>query len=182
MLTSFAVPDIINSMVPFIGLFHKHKSDIEGTGTYTVEGDGVPGIDLILPTCKEAIDVILDTVKACLDLDYPMDKFRVIVSDDGHDADLKAALAPLGKAFGNLLYYAPPKHGGFKAGNINNALRMLESADGLEPNPWICILDADMIPEREMFRVLIAPALKDPGVGLVAIPQVCATKRVLERF
>lgn len=140
----------------------------------------MPGIDLIVATCKEPIDIILDTVKACLDLDYPKDKLRIIVSDDGNDPALKAALAPLGHVFNNLMYFtrtiAPGKHHGYKAGNINAVLNMLESED-LKPNPWVANLDCDMIPDRETLRVLIAPALKDKKVGLVALPQVSLSLR-----
>ena len=115
-----------------------------------------------------------------MDLDYPKNKLRIIVSDDGNDPNLKAALAPLGHVFGNLLYFArtiePGKHHGYKAGNINAVLNMLENED-LEPKPWVANLDCDMIPDRETLRVLIAAALKDKRVGLVALPQVSLNLR-----
>lgn len=170
------MPTITDLTVALIGFFHTRKSDeVEELGIFKVEGDGLPGVDLIITSCKEAVDIIVDTVKACLDLDYPEGKLRVIVSDDGRDPDLKAALAPLGRVFPNLMYFTrpvdPSKHHGYKAGNINATLRMLESEE-LKPNPWICNLDCDMIPDREMLRFLMAPALVDEKVGLVTLPQV----------
>lgn len=144
-------------------------------GLYIAEGDGLPGIDLILTACGEPVDIVLDTVKACLDLDYPRGKLRIIVSDDGHDPALKSAISPLSMVFEDLMYFTrtvePGKHHGFKAGNINTVLRMLEE-EGLKPNHWVCNLDCDMIPDREMLRILMAPALRDSAVGLVTLPQV----------
>ena len=157
------------------GISYFFKLEKEDSGLYIAEGKGLPGVDLIVATCKESVDIILDTVKACLDLDYPLGKLRVIVSDDGRDPNLKAALAPLGHVFSNLMYFSrsvePGKHHGFKAGNLNAVLNMLES-QGLEPNPWVFNLDCDMIPDREALRMLMAPALKDNEVGLVTVPQV----------
>ena len=124
----------------------------------------------------------MDTVHACLDLDYPKDKLRVIVSDDGNDPALKAAILSLNIVFDNVVYFTrtiqPGCHHGYKAGNINAVLKMLET-QGLDPNPWICSLDCDMIPDREMLRILIAPALMDKEVGLVTLPQVCGPFRFL---
>lgn len=169
------MPTLSDLTVALIGFFHTYKSEEEEPGVYFAEGDGLPGVDLIITTCREPVDIILDTVKACLDLDYPAGRLRVIVSDDGRDPALKAALAPLGHVFSNLMYFTRPRdpnrQHGFKAGNINATLRMLET-ENLGPNPWVCNLDCDMIPDREMLRVLLAPALKDKKVGLVTLPQV----------
>lgn len=49
-----------------------------------------PRVDILLPCCKEPSDIPQDSVKAALALDYPQDRFKVLVLDDGGDDDLKA--------------------------------------------------------------------------------------------
>jgi hypothetical protein len=167
--------DLVTAIILFF-LTPPHRPNRHPDNIYIAKGEDLPGIDLIVTCCGEEVDVIMDTVKACLDLDYPKGKLRVIISDDGKNADLRNAVSTLSYVFNNMVYFTrdkdPNKHHGFKAGNINTCLKLL-GEDGMNPNPWICNLDCDMIPDRNMLRVLIAPALKDAAVGLVTLPQVC---------
>jgi hypothetical protein len=48
-----------------------------------------PKVDLLVPCCREPIDMIQDTVRACLALSYPRDSFCVFVLDDGGDDFLR---------------------------------------------------------------------------------------------
>jgi len=110
-------------------------------------GSNVPSVDVILPVCNEKIDIIQDTVRATLNIDYPTTRFRVIVSDDGDNPLLKAWVEQRQQK--NLHYTARVKKGaaGYKAGNLNHAMRV---ADGLPGGSaeYVAGLDADMMPER----------------------------------
>ena len=67
--------------------------------------------------------MILRTVASVLDQDWPHERLTVIVSDDGHDPQLQAALAGW-----PVIYHQPPprwapgRDGAAKAGNLNSAL------------------------------------------------------------
>lgn len=86
-----------------------------------------PHVGVIIPTCGEAVPMILRTVTSVLEQDWPTDRLTVVVSDDGHSPALEAALAHY-----PVIYheppdrYAPGRDGAAKAGNLNDALAMLD--------------------------------------------------------
>ncbi|KAF2398916.1 nucleotide-diphospho-sugar transferase [Trichodelitschia bisporula] len=128
-----------------------------------------PAIDVIITVCGEDRDIVLDTVHAACVLDYPQHKVRIIVADDGGDAMLAANIGTLSQEFPHLHYHSRGGAAGFKSGNLNAALRYADSLAG-EQSAWVAILDADMIPEPEMLRAMVAET-GVPGVGIVAAPQ-----------
>ena len=131
-------------------------------------GNAVPRIDVFVTCCREDIDVILNTVKAACIVDYPPNRFRVIVLDDGGSKDLEKALTDLKQP--NLLYHHRLIKGHYKAGNLNGGVRFVDSMPGAAP--FIAALDADMIPERDWLRGTIAPLLLDENCALACPPQV----------
>lgn len=135
-----------------------------------------PAVDVIVATCGEDLDIILDTVKATCALDYPRDKYRVIVADDGNDKTLQHKIKKLAQQHRNLHYFARvkslTKHG-YKAGNLNDAIVHAQSLRG-EQAQWIGGLDSDMIPSPLWLRTLLAYA--EPGVGMIQAPQVHVPK------
>ncbi len=84
-------------------------------------------VGVIIPTCGESVPMVLRTVVSVLEQDWPADCLTVVVSDDGHDPELEAALAAL-----PVIYHRPPprdapgRDGAAKAGNLNSALAMLD--------------------------------------------------------
>jgi cellulose synthase/poly-beta-1,6-N-acetylglucosamine synthase-like glycosyltransferase len=151
-------------------------------GIYTVEGSGLPMVDLVILTCKEPVDVIMDTILSCTDLDYPKDKLRITVADDGKDDALEAKIKTAQRLHKNLLYHRRIRkegvHHGFKAGNINDTLKWLSTQEG-GAYPWVFNLDSDMILDREALKVLLGSALQDPKIGLATLPQVCRQRYVV---
>ena len=89
-------------------------------------GDNVPSVDCIVTVCNENLDVVRDTVLAALHVDYPPDRLRVIVADDGASPRLRAWVDRVAAegAHANLHYVARVRHGaaGYKAGNLNHAV------------------------------------------------------------
>lgn len=85
-----------------------------------------PLVGVIVPTCGEPVPMVLRTVLSVLEQDWPRDRLAIVVSDDGHDPRLEAALADW-----PVLYHAPParfapgRDGAAKAGNLNSALAFL---------------------------------------------------------
>lgn len=140
----------------------------------------MPTVDLFIVSCGEPTDIVLDTVKAACQIDYPVDRFRIIIADDGDDSKLEEEAAHLRRLHKNLYYYARPKpsgvHHGYKAGNINTTMRcFVKNLPGGE-SEFISLFDADMMPEPEVLRALLPHALRDPQVGMVTVAQVCSPR------
>lgn len=110
--------------------------------------DEVPTVDVFVTCCGEDDDVVLDTVHAACELDYPRHRFRVIVLDDGKSASLEAAVNQLALSYQNAYYMAREKIPGvphhFKAGNLNYGLEQVERLPG-GASEFMAALDADMV-------------------------------------
>src|SRR5215203_4512593 len=50
-----------------------------------------PHVAVIVPTCGEAVPMVLRTIASVLDQDWPGERLTLVVSDDGHDPALEAA-------------------------------------------------------------------------------------------
>lgn len=108
-----------------------------------------PTVDVFVTCCGEDDEVVMDTVRAACDLNYPRDSYRVIILDDGASASLEAAvISQLGSIFPNVYYMARKKIPGvphhFKAGNLNYGLEQVELLPG-GPGEFMAALDADMV-------------------------------------
>ena len=113
-----------------------------------VTGNDVPTVDAFVTCCGEDDDLVMDTVRAACDLDYPQDRFRVIILDDGKSAGLEEQCAKLSMTYPNLYYMARVKIPGqphhFKAGNLNYGLDEVHKLPG-GAGQFMAALDADMV-------------------------------------
>lgn len=111
-------------------------------------GDDCPNVDVFVTCCGEEDEVVIDTVHAACDQDYPMDKFRVIVLDDAKSSSLEASVRQLALTYPNLHYMARTKIPGvphhFKAGNLNYGLEQTRLMPG-GAGQFMAALDADMV-------------------------------------
>ncbi|KJZ71228.1 hypothetical protein HIM_09371 [Hirsutella minnesotensis 3608] len=140
-----------------------------------LKGYDVPTVDVFITCCGEDDDLVLDTVRAACDVDYPYDRFRVIVLDDGRSAGLEASVGRLNITFPNLYYMArekiPGKPHHFKAGNLNYGLEQTHLLPG-GAGQFMAALDADMIPERDWLRAVLPHLVADPKMALACPPQL----------
>ena len=111
-------------------------------------GNEVPTVDVFVTCCGEEDEVILDTVRAACEVDYPRDRFRVILLDDAGSSRLEAAIGNLAVNYYNLYYMAREKIPGvphhFKAGNLNYGLEQTHLLPG-GAGQFMAALDADMV-------------------------------------
>jgi cellulose synthase (UDP-forming) len=125
-----------------------------------------PPVDVFITVCGEEEDVVAETVRAAVAMDYP--DFAVHVLNDGYVAKkenweaIERAARSLGASC--VTRRAP---GGAKAGNINNGLRETGGEGG---RPIVVVFDADHVPHRDFLRRTI-PHFADPSVGFVQAPQ-----------
>lgn len=165
--TSF--PQLFYAFYSFLALKSRNRPKLR------LRGNAVPSVDVFVTCCKEDIDVILDTVRAACVVDYPRNRFRIVVCDDGADPDVRNSIEVLAETYPNLLYWAREKVKGkphhFKAGNLIAATEMVATLpEG--PGEFIAALDADMIPEPEWLRTLTAHLVVDDRMSLVCPPQL----------
>ncbi|QGA14093.1 hypothetical protein EYB26_001746 [Talaromyces marneffei] len=133
-------------------------------------GDNVPLVDIIVPCCNEPLDVLRDTILGVLAIDYPHNKYRVVVADDGACSALQDWIATL--KCQRLYYHARKKPAipDFKAGNLNQAIDFMEGFPG-GPAEYIASLDADMIPEKRWLRAVMPHMVLDSRMGMVCPSQ-----------
>ena len=136
------IPYLMNNFWAMFALKKRNRPRLRLTG------DDVPMVDVLVTCCREDDNIVMDTVRAACDQDYPTDRFRVIILDDGASARLEEMAREASKMWPNLYYMARKKIPGvphhFKAGNLNYGLeqgRLFED----EISEYIAALDADMV-------------------------------------
>ena len=137
--------------------------------------DNVPTVDIFVTCAGENSNVILDTIRAAAAIDWPREKFRVVVLDDKDSSDVRWQVQALRYQFPNIYYTARQKkrhiHHHFKAGNLNHGLSFVQGLEGGGAE-YIAALDADMIVKPEWLRAILPHLISDPQVGLACPPQV----------
>ncbi|KAI0517553.1 nucleotide-diphospho-sugar transferase [Xylaria bambusicola] len=145
--------------------------------SYRLVGNVAPSVDIMIPCCKEAVDVVMDTVKAALAIDYPSDKFRVFILDDGKDDVLREAVETLKKNtcsadLSRLHYLSRTIKAGqkshYKSGNLQYGIEETGRMSGSE---YLASLDADMIPDKNWLRAMVPHLILEDNLALACPPQ-----------
>jgi cellulose synthase/poly-beta-1,6-N-acetylglucosamine synthase-like glycosyltransferase len=126
-----------------------------------------PVVGVIIPTCGEPVPMVLRTIISVLEQDWPRDRLVVVVSDDGHDPELEAAVEYYG-----VVYHSPPprfapgRDGAAKSGNLNSALALL---DEIVPGvAYVETRDADdELPSLGFLRHAVGQLEADGGLAYV---------------
>jgi cellulose synthase (UDP-forming) len=139
------------------------------------ETDKLPTVDVLIPTYNEPVDIIRITATAAAQIDYPRDKMRVYLLDDGathakrnHPETGMAAwerhyaLREIAEALG-IQYITRETNQQAKAGNINHALNYTSGE-------LVLILDSDHVPTRDILQNTVGHFVADPKLFLVQTP------------
>jgi cellulose synthase/poly-beta-1,6-N-acetylglucosamine synthase-like glycosyltransferase len=132
--------------------------------TATRQTGRLPMVSLHVPAHNEPPDMVIDTLRALLRLDYP--RYEVILIDDNTDDEdlwrpVEAWCERHGVKFKHLENWP-----GYKSGALNYALRNMTDPDA----EIIGIVDSDYQVDPE-FLARCAPAFRDPWIGFVQAPQ-----------
>ncbi len=147
-----------------------------------------PTVDVFVPSYNESRDILETTLIAALQMNYPRDRFRVYLLDDG-GTDQKCEQADPAKRAeaierrremqelchsvgANYLTRARNEHA--KAGNINSAFK--DTVGEL-----ILILDADHVPTQDFLQSTVGRFLIDPGLFMVQTPHFAVNADPVER-
>ncbi|WP_257558511.1 UDP-forming cellulose synthase catalytic subunit [Sphingobium sp. CFD-2] len=117
-----------------------------------------PFVDVFIPTYNESLAIVRDTVFAAMDMDYPADRFRVFILDDGRRAEFRAFARQVGCGY---LTRADNLHA--KAGNLNAAMKKTNGS-------LIAIFDCDHVPTRAFLQMTVGWFQKDPKLALMQTP------------
>ena len=121
-----------------------------------------PAVAVYITVCGEPKEIIEETVKAALAMDYP--DFAVYILNDGYVAkrDNWKEAETIAEQYG-ITCITRTKPGGAKAGNINNALRETQQ-------PFVVVFDADHEPKAHFLTATMGYFI-DEKVAYVQSPQ-----------
>ena len=117
-----------------------------------------PTVDVYVPTYNEPMSIVRATVLGCVAMDWPRDKLRVWLLDDGRREEFRRFAEELGVGY---ITRTDNEHA--KAGNLNNAMTRTNGE-------FIAIFDCDHIPTRAFLQMTMGWMLADPRVALVQTP------------
>jgi cellulose synthase (UDP-forming) len=123
-----------------------------------------PGVDVFITVAGEPVDIVRETVRAALAMDYP--NFAVHILNDGVVAKKEnwKDIVLLSEELGvHCITRTVP--GGAKAGNINSGLRIVGNA-----KPFVAIFDADHAPHANFLSVIMS-YVSDDRMAFVQTPQ-----------
>lgn len=125
-----------------------------------LEGDPKewPTVDVLVPTYNEPLHVVMGTVLAAKEMDYPADKMRVLLLDDGKRQEFREFAERAG-----VEYITRDNNAHAKAGNINHALKLLNGE-------FVAIFDSDHVPGRSFLQTTLGWFLRDRDLALVQTP------------
>jgi len=117
-----------------------------------------PTVDLMIPTYNEDLSVVRPTVYAALGMDWPKDKLRIHLLDDGRRPAFREFAEQAG-----INYIIRPDGRHAKAGNLNHALT---KTDG----DLVAIFDCDHVPSRAFLQLTVGWFFRDKKLSLVQTP------------
>lgn len=117
-----------------------------------------PTVDVFIPTYNEPLKVVRATVLAAQGMDWPQDKLRIFILDDGRREQFREFAEAVGVG-----YIIRPDNFHAKAGNLNHALT-------LTSGEFVAIFDCDHIPTRSFLQVCMGWFLKDPKCAMLQTP------------
>lgn len=170
-----------------LGLFVNAQPITRGPAPELPDAD-LPTVDVFVPSYNEDRDLVASTLAAVKALDYPSEKLKVFLLDDGgtdekyyafdaavaasarrRRSDLQQLCADLG-----VNYLTRERNLNAKAGNLNNGLAHSQGE-------LVVVFDADHVPAREFLRETVGFFAADRRLFLVQTPHFFINPDPLER-
>ncbi|CAF1017911.1 unnamed protein product [Adineta steineri] len=148
---------------------------------WTMENEAIketyPIVDVFIVCCNEPYDILLDTVRSALSLNYPKDKYRIWILDDGNDKSIEENMIKISKTYETLLHVKyirrlkqknTPHY--YKAGNLNNGIREVKQIIG-QVGDYVLVQDVDMILHPDFLLRTLPHFKEDDRVAFVQAGQ-----------
>ncbi len=117
-----------------------------------------PSVDIFVPTYNEDLNVVKNTIYAALGIDWPKDKLKIWILDDGGREEFRQFAQTVG-----VEYIARTTHEHAKAGNINNALKYAKG-------DFVSIFDCDHVPTRSFLQMTMGWFIKEKDLAMMQTP------------
>lgn len=117
-----------------------------------------PTVDVFIPTYNEPLSVVRPTVLAAMAMDWPRERFKVYVLDDGRREEFRAFAQEVG-----VEYMIRPDNHHAKAGNLNHALQQTTGE-------LIAIFDCDHLPTRSFLKTAVGWFQRDKRCAMLQTP------------
>jgi cellulose synthase (UDP-forming) len=139
------------------------------------EAERLPTVDVFIPTYNEPYDIVRITATAAAQLDYPKEKLRVYIIDDGGTQakrnDPEHGMAAWARHYSmrqmaaelGIGYLTRETNQQAKAGNINHALQYTKG-------DLVLVLDCDHVPTKDILQNTVGHFIVDPKLFLVQTP------------
>ncbi|MDN0112224.1 UDP-forming cellulose synthase catalytic subunit [Yersinia mollaretii] len=128
-----------------------------------------PTVDVYIPTYNESLDVVRDTILAAQCIDYPKEKLKIYVLDDGKRTEFAVFAADVGVGY---ITRNDNRHA--KAGNLNHAMKITHGE-------LICVFDCDHVATRGFLQATVGSFLADKRLALMQTPHYFYSPDPFER-
>ncbi len=120
--------------------------------------DDWPTVDVLIPSYNEPLSVVRNTVFAALAIDWPKDKIKIYILDDGRREEFRLFAEEAG-----VIHVTRNDNKHAKAGNINAALKNMTG-------DYVAIFDCDHMPTRTFLQIAMGWFLRDPKLAMLQTP------------
>ncbi len=151
---------IMNAVLSIGGFVYYMQVDKKGRGKPLQE---YPMVSILVPAHDEAV-VITRTVRALLGLEYPKDRYEIIVINDNSTDDTAEKLEQIQAEFPDrklIVISTGPEVGGKGKSNALNIGFSVSTGD------VIAIYDADNTPQPDALAILVETLMEDDKLGAV---------------
>lgn len=151
---------LISYLVGVVGKdwdYAAHQARVE---RYPITAATAPTVDIYLPVCAEELEILDNTWKHVTQLDWPADKLKVYVLDDG----AKDAVRDLAARYGFEYMVRDDRPRLKKAGNLRWAFARTHG-------DFFAIFDADFCPRPDFLQEIVVEHLDDDRIAIVQSPQ-----------
>ena len=150
----------MNAVLSIGGFIYYMRVEKQGRGAPLKE---YPTVSILVPAHNEAL-VIVRTVRALLNLEYPEDRYEIIVINDNSTDDTAEKLEEVQREFPDrklIVISTGPEVGGKGKSNALNIGFSVSSGE------VIAIYDADNTPQPDALAILVENLVQDDKIGAV---------------
>jgi len=132
----------------------------------------LPTFSLLIPAYNEA-DTIAATLSSVLNLNYPKDKLKIYVINDGSKDKTKEIAEEIAEKNSNIILVN--QQNGGKANALNNALKLVDS-------DFTATMDADSAVEKNAVRNLLQYFTDDDIASVIPAMKIKDPKNIIQRM
>lgn len=128
-----------------------------------------PDVDIFIPTYNESLGIVKITVYGAINLEWPKNKIKIWLLDDGKRSEFKSFAHEVG-----VNYLARSSNNHAKAGNLNYALKHTQGE-------YIAIFDCDHVANQDFLIKTMGWFFKDKNLALIQTPHYFFSPDPIER-